>query len=106
MNVIEVNNTNFGQEVLDSKEPVLVQFWADWSAPCKAMTPVIQSVAEDQFISVKVARVNVEQNEGLAEEYGIRAVPTILIFNHGGLHDHIVGRASEWEVRQKLDRFA
>lgn len=105
-NLIELNETNFGPEVLNSERPVLVQFWADWWAPCRAMTPVLKSVAEDRFVGVKVARVNVEQNEGLVEEYGVRAVPTRLIFNRGGLRDQIVRRATEWDVRQKLDRFA
>ena len=104
-NVIELNESNFEQEVLGARSPVLVQFWAVWSEPCKAMTPALESVAGDETTSIKVARVNVEQNESLAGQYGVRAVPTLLIFNQGSLQDQVVGRASEFEVREKLERF-
>jgi thioredoxin 1 len=104
-NVIELNEANFKQEVLGAPTPVLVEFWAGWSEPCKAMTPLLKSVAEDGDTPVKLARVNVEQHEELAEEYGVRAIPTLLIFNEGGLRDEIVGRASEQELREKLERF-
>ena len=102
--VIELTEANFEKEVLGARNPVLVQFWAGWSAPCKAMGPVLESVSED--VPVKVARVNVEHHEGLADQYGVRAVPTLLIFNRGDLQDQIVGRASEQEVREKVQRFA
>jgi thioredoxin 1 len=103
--VIELSKANFVQEVLAARRPVLVQFWAGWSEPCKAMRPFLESVAEDNSTTVKVGRVNVEHCEDLAEEYGIRAVPTLLIFKQGGLHDQLVGRATEQEVREKLERF-
>jgi thioredoxin 1 len=101
--VIEVNEANFETEVLGARNPVLVQFWAGWSEPCRAMGPVLESVAEGDDIPVKVARVNVERQEALADQYGVRAVPTLLIFSQGGLHDQIVGRATEQEVREKLE---
>ena len=103
--VVELNKSNFKREVLSASNPVLVQFWAGWSDPCKAMAPLLESVADDGAIPVKVARVDVEKNEALAEEYGVRAVPTLLIFNRGGLHDQIIGRASERELREKLECF-
>lgn len=104
-NVIELNETNFAQEVLGAAEPVLVEFWAGWSDPCKAMAPMLESVAEDESVPVKIGRVNVEHHEDLAEQYGVRAVPTLLIFNQGGLQDEIVGRTTEQDVREKLERF-
>lgn len=100
--VVELNEANFAQEVLGSRNPVVVEFWAGWSDPCHAMAPVLESVAEDDAVPVKVARVNVEQHEELAEQYGVRAVPTLLIFNQGGLRDEIVGRASQEQLREKL----
>jgi thioredoxin len=102
---IELNESNFAQEVLDALDPVLVHFWASWSARCKTMTPMLAAVAEDEAVPVKVARVNVERHEALAEQYGVRAVPTILIFSQGGLQDQIIGCATEQEVREKLERF-
>jgi len=103
-NVIELNEANFDREVLNATHPVLVEFWADWSDPCKAMAPMLESVAEDDAVPVKVARVNVEHHEKLTEQYGVRAVPTLLIFNQGGLQDQIVGRTTEQTVRARLER--
>ena len=100
--VIELNETNFDQEVLGAGNAVLVQFWAEWSDPCKAMAPLLESVAGDGTLPVKVARLNVERHQELAELYGVRAVPTLLIFDRGGLRDQIVGRTCEADVREKL----
>jgi thioredoxin len=101
---IELNEANFDLEVLDASEPVLVQFWADWSAACQAMEPMLQSVADGAPVSVKIARVNVQQHEDLAQRCGVRAVPTLLIFNGGGLQDQIIGRTTEQAVRETLRR--
>ena len=102
-NVIELNEANFDREVLQATQPVLVEFWAGWSDPCKAMAPMLESVAEDKTVPVKVARVNVEDHEQLTEQYGVRAVPTLLIFNQGGLQDQIVGQTTEQAVRERLE---
>jgi thioredoxin 1 len=103
-NVIELNETNFDREVLSAANPVLVQFWAGWSDPCKAMAPMLESVAEDQAVPVKVARVNVEHHEELTEQYGVRSVPTLLIFNQGGVQDQIIGHTTGQAVRERLER--
>lgn len=102
-NLIELNEANFDQEVLQAMQPVLVEFWASWSAPCKTMAPMLEAVAGDGGIPVKYARVNVELYEKLTEQYGVRAVPTLLIFNQGGLRDQIVGRTTEQAVRARLE---
>lgn len=104
-NVIELNKSNFAHEVLSASEPVLVQFWAGSSESSKAAAPMLESVAEEVALPVKIGRVNVEQQQQLAEDYGVRCVPTVLIFNQGGLRDEIVGRTTEEEVREKLQRF-
>ena len=103
-NVIELNEANFDREVLNATQPVLVEFWAGWSDPCKAMAPMLESVAEDKAVPVKLARVNVEDHENLTEQYCVRSVPTLLIFNQGGLQDQIVGRTTEQAVRERLER--
>jgi thioredoxin 1 len=103
-NVIELNEANFNREVLNATQPVIVEFWAGWSDPCKAMAPMLESVAEDEAVPVKIARVNVEDHENLTEQYGVRSVPTLLIFNQGGLQDQIVGRTTEQAVRERLER--
>ena len=102
-NMIDLNTTNFNEEVLDSEEPVLVEFWAGWCSLCKLMAPVIESVANGKDGGVKVVKVNLDENRTLADRYGIRAVPTLLVFNQGGLRDHIVGRATEQEILEKLE---
>jgi thioredoxin 1 len=103
-NFIELNEANFDREVLDAMQPVLVEFWAGWSEPCKAMAPVLESVAKDDAVPVKIARVNVERHENLTDQYGVRAIPTLLLFNQGALQDQIVGRITEQAVRESLER--
>lgn len=105
---IELDETNFTQEVMDATHPVMVHAWASWSAPCREMTPLLESVADDVAGAagpVKLARLNVERNEELAIQYGVWAVPTVLIFNLGSLQDQIVGRTTEAQLREKLERY-
>jgi thioredoxin 1 len=103
-NFIDLNEANFDREVLHAMQPVLVEFWADWSEPCKAMAAMLESVAKDDATAVKIVRVNVEHHENLTDQYGVRAVPTLLLFNQGTLQDKIVGRTTEQTVRESLDR--
>jgi len=103
-NIIELSEANFNREVLNATQPVLVEFWAGWSESCKAMAPMLESVAEDEAFPVKLAKVNVEHHEELTDQYGVRAVPTLLIFNQGRLQDQIVGRTTEQAVRARLER--
>ena len=103
-NIIELSEANFNREVLNATQPVLVEFWAGWSESCKAMAPMLESVAEDEAFPVKIAKVNVEHHEELTDQYGVRAVPTLLIFNQGRLQDQIVGRTTEQAVRARLER--
>jgi thioredoxin 1 len=103
-NVIELNEANFEREVLNATQPVLVEFWAGWSAPCREMASVLESVAEDQAVPVKLARVNIEHFEDLTEQHGVRVVPTLLIFKQGALHDQIVGRTTKQALCEKLER--
>jgi len=103
-NFIELNEANFDREVLDAMQPVLVEFWAGWSESCKAMAPVLETVAKDDTVPVKIVRVNVEHHENLTDQYGVRAVPTLLLFNQGSLQDKIVGRTTEQAVRESLER--
>ncbi len=101
---IELSEANFEIEVLNATQPVLVHFWAAWSESCKVLAPMLASVAEDYPFPVKIARVNVEEHEHLTEQYGVRAVPTLLIFNQGSLQDQIVGRTTEQAVHESLER--
>jgi thioredoxin 1 len=100
---IEINEANFDHEVLNAMQPVLVEFWAGWSDQCKAMAPMLEFLAAHGSAPVRIARVNVEHHEDLTERYGVRSVPTLLIFNQGGVRDQIVGRTTEQTVRERLE---
>lgn len=103
-NFIELNETNFDMEVLSASQPVIVEFWAGWSEASKAMAPMLETVAKDDAVPVKIVRVNVEHHEILTDQYGIRAVPTLLLFNQGAVQDQIVGRTTAQAVRESLMR--
>ena len=103
-NFIELDEANFHGEVLSALRPVLVEFWAGWSEASKAMAPLLETIAKDDAISVKIVRVNVEHHENLTDQYGVRAVPTLLLFNQGTVQDQIVGRTTPQAVRESLMR--
>ena len=99
----ELNETNFENEVLKSVQPVLVDFWAPWCGPCKMITPVLDEIAAEKADSVKIGKVNVDENPALAQRYQIKSIPTLLYFSAGELRDRGVGAASKKTIVQKLD---
>ena len=103
-NFIELNEANFHREVLGALQSVLVEFWAGWSEASKAMAPLLETVAKDDTVPVKIVRVNVEHHENLTDQYGVRAMPTLLLFNRGTVQDQIVGRTTAQAVRESLMR--
>jgi len=103
--IMELNGADFDQEMLGAGCPVLVQFWASGSASCRDLFPVLESVATDDSFPVKEVRVNVEHHEELTRQHAVRAAPTMLIFNRGGLQDQIIGHATKQDVHAKLRCF-
>src|SRR2546423_4566190 len=92
---IEVNEANFEAEVLNSTQPVVVDFWAEWCGPCKMLGPVLDEVATEQSGKAKVAKVNIDENSALAERFGIRSIPTLLYFNGGEVRKQTGGVGSK-----------
>lgn len=102
--VLEVSDATFDQEVLQSEQPVLVDFWAVWCGPCKAIAPIVDGVAAAYAGKLKVAKVNVDQNGATPSRYGIRGIPTLLFFKGGKVADQVVGFVSQGVIEEKIQR--
>ncbi len=101
---IEVNEANFETEVLQSNQPVLVDFWAEWCGPCKMLAPLLDEIATEQAGRVKVAKVNVDHSPALAARYRIQAIPTLLYFAGGELRAQTIGVTSKPGIGSKLGK--
>ncbi|MEO6011969.1 MAG: thioredoxin [Devosia sp.] len=88
---LQVNDANFSSEVLAAKEPVLVDFWAEWCPPCKAMDPILDTLAVELAGKVKIVKLDVETNPGIVTQYNVRAMPTLIVFKDGAPVDMKVG---------------
>lgn len=88
---LEFNENNFKDEVLNSDKPVLVDFWAAWCGPCKLLGPTIEELHKELGDKVKVGKVNVDENQGLAAQYGIMSIPTVLIIKNGKIMEQFIG---------------
>jgi thioredoxin 1 len=105
-NIIALTQENFASEVLQSTTPVLVDFWAEWCGPCKMISPILGELADEYEGRVKITKVNIDEQQGLAAEYGIRAIPTLLLFDKGQVADQIVGLRSKRDLKASFDRVA
>ena len=103
-NVVTLTGQNFAEEVLQSTVPVLVDFWAEWCGPCKMIAPLVDELAGEYDGRVKFAKLNIDNEGELATEYGIRAIPTMLIFKYGQVADQIVGLRNKRDLKLSLDR--
>ncbi|MEM9399324.1 MAG: thioredoxin [Verrucomicrobiota bacterium] len=101
-NVLELDNDGFNENVLKGDGKVLVDFWAEWCGPCKMIAPLLDEIADANVGKVKIAKVNVDQQNELATKYDVRAIPTMLIFENGELKDKVVGMTSKSALEDKL----
>jgi thioredoxin 1 len=104
LGVLDVNDASFDQEVLKSEQPVLVDFWAVWCGPCKAIAPIVDSVAATFAGKLKVAKVNVDENGATPSRYGIRGIPALLFFKDGQVVDQVVGYQPQDQIEEKIKR--
>ncbi|HHY86938.1 MAG TPA: thioredoxin [Verrucomicrobia bacterium] len=104
--IVTLTKENFEKEVLQSATPVLVDFWAEWCGPCKAIAPVLDELADEYEGRVRIGKVNIDEEQSIAAEYGIRAIPTLLLFDKGQVADQIVGLRSKRDLKASFDRLA
>jgi thioredoxin 1 len=101
-NLINVNKDNFEDEVVNSSTPVVVDFWAEWCGPCKALAPILDEIA-GEVAGAKVVKVNVDESGELAQQYGIRGIPTLIFFKDGEVKSTLVGNQPKAEILKNLN---
>ncbi|GAB4375346.1 MAG: thioredoxin [Elainellaceae cyanobacterium] len=101
----QVTDSTFDQEVLESNVPVLVDFWAPWCGPCRMVAPVVDEIAEQYSGQVKVVKVNTDENPNVASRYGIRSIPTLMIFKEGQRVDMVVGAVPKTTLASTLEKY-
>lgn len=103
---IELTDKNFEKEVLESKVPVLVDFYSDWCPPCKIMLPVIEEIAEEFEGKIKVGKVNIDENKELVSQYSVMSIPTFIIFKNGDSVSRFMGAQSKERVVEEIEKHA
>jgi len=100
---ITVDESTFDREVTRSDKPVIVDFWAEWCGPCKLIEPLLNEIAREKADTIKVAKVNVDENQNLSSKYNIRAIPALLFFKNGQLRDQVTGMTSKKDLLGRID---
>jgi len=102
--LLHVNDENFQSEVLDSDVPTMVDFWAPWCAPCNIIAPVVEELAEEYKGKIKVAKMNVDESPATPGQYGIRGIPTVILFKGGDVADMVVGVVPKAHLKSMIDK--
>ena len=102
--VMEVSDNSFETDVLNSDKPVLVDFWAEWCAPCRMLAPTVDAVAEKYAGNARVVKLNVDDNPGVSQRYGIKGIPTLILFKGGKEEERVVGATSKEAISRMIDK--
>jgi thioredoxin 1 len=103
-NILKLNQANFAEQVLGVPGPVVVDFWAEWCGPCKMIAPLLDELVGEYDGRVRIGKVNIDEEQTLATEYGVRAIPTLLFFKSGEVAGQIVGMCSKRDLKANIDR--
>lgn len=102
--VLQVTDSSFETEILKATVPALVDFWATWCAPCKAIAPIVEEMADTYAGKVKIAKMNVDENPATPGKYGVRGIPTLILFKNGQVVDQLVGAVPKTQVKALIDK--
>ena len=102
--IVTLTQENFQSQVLQSTTPVLVDFWAEWCGPCKMIAPLLDELADEYQGKVTIGKVNIDEYQGLAAEYGVRAIPTLLLIKNGQVAEQMVGAKSKRDLKASFDK--
>ena len=103
MNIIDVSDNNFEDKVINNIKPVLVDFWAEWCGPCKIIGPILEELSEEKRDQIIISKMNVDENKVIPSKYGIRGIPTLMIFKNNSLLDTKVGASSKSSINEWID---